>query len=298
MSRRKRVVSTAPSRPPRRPGLKMIVAALALTAAVVYAARPTPDRTSPPPVPAAQDVRQTGTTPVYGYEVVREYPHDPAAFTQGLLYRDGYLFESTGLHGESSLRKVELDTGRVVQTRDIDSDYFAEGLADWGGRLLQLTYTSKVGFVYDLATFSPQATFTYEGQGWGLTHDGKRLIMSDGQPHLRFLSPDTFAETGRIEVRDGERLVHNLNELEMVKGQVYANIWFEDRIAIIDPASGRVTGWLDLTGLSKRLDPPPVDPRGAGAVLNGIAYDAAGDRLFVTGKLWSRLFEIRLRTSR
>jgi glutamine cyclotransferase len=276
----------------------MVVAALAVTAAVVYAARPArePVETA---APAAQQTRgQVAATPVHGYDVVREYPHDPAAFTQGLVYRDGYLFESTGLHGQSSLRKVELETGRVLQRRDVAREYFAEGLVDWGERLLQLTYTSNLGFVYDLDTFEPRATFRYEGQGWGLTHDGRRLIMSDGQPHLRFLDPDTFAEEGRIEVRDGDRLVHNLNELEMVRGQLYANIWFEDRIAIIDPITGRVTGWIDLAGLSARLQPPPVDPNGAGAVLNGIAYDPAGDRLFVTGKLWSRLFEIRVRDGR
>jgi glutamine cyclotransferase len=232
----------------------------------------------------------------YSYDVVREYPHDPQAFTQGLIYRDGFLYESTGLNGRSSLRKVRLETGEVVQRRDVDARYFAEGLTDWTNRLVQLTYQTNVGFVYDLETFEPAGTFRYEGEGWGLTHDDRRLIMSDGSTRLRFIDPATFAEVGRVEVTDAGRPVDDLNELEVVNGSLYANVWFDDRIAVVDPAQGRVTAWIDLSGLRSRMAPPP--DMANGAVLNGIAYDAAGGRLFVTGKLWPRLFEIRVRAGR
>jgi len=226
--------------------------------------------------------------PVYGYDVVHTYPHDPRAFTQGLIYRDGVLFESTGQNGESTLRKVRLETGEVLQRHALEERYFAEGLTDWGGRLIQLTYTTNIGFVYDLSSFALQRTFTYTGQGWGLTHDARRLIMSDGTSSLRFMDPETLRETGRIVVKDGDRPIDNLNELEVVKGDVYANVWLTDRIAIIAPASGQVTAWVDLAGL--HVIKQPGDD-----VLNGIAYDAASDRLFVTGKLWPTLFEIRVR---
>jgi glutamine cyclotransferase len=239
------------------------------------------------PIAALLAAQAAPSAPTYGYDVVKVYPHDPGAFTQGLLFRDGFLFESTGREGRSSLRKVRLDTGEVVQRIDLDARYFAEGLTDWGGRLLQLTYTTNVGFVYDLRTFARERTFSYTGEGWGLTHDGRRLIMSDGTPALRFLDPETQRELGRVTVRDGAQPVDDLNELEFVKGEVLANVWTTDRIAIINPASGAVTAWVDLSGIRPRS--PGID------VLNGIAYDAAGDRLFVTGKLWPRLFEIRLR---
>ena len=231
---------------------------------------------------------QRGSVPTIAYDVVRSYPHDPDAFTQGLIFRDGHLFESTGLNGRSSLRKVRLETGEVIQNKRIDTRYFAEGLTDWGSRLVQLTYTTNVAFVYDLSTFALQDTFTYPGEGWGLTHDARRLIMSDGSSSLRFLDPETHRELGRLPVTADGRPLANLNELELVKGQVYANIWLTNRIALIDLTSGRVTGWLDLTGLL---------PAGSAGhdVLNGIAWDAARDRLFVTGKLWPRLFEIKLR---
>lgn len=282
----------------------MLIAGAVAAAAIVVALVSTTGRTDPPALAPSEGAlseqalsasaeNQQGV-PIFVPEVVRELPHDPQAFTQGLLYRDGFLYESTGLNGRSSVRKVDLETGRVVQRRDVDAQYFAEGLADWNDRLIQLTYTTGVAFVYDATTFEPRTTFKYEGQGWGLTRDGRRLIMSDGTSSLRFLDPETFAETGRVTVRDGSRDVANLNELEMVKGQLLANIWFENRIAVVAPETGRVTAWLDLSGLQDRLVPPPVDPTGAGAVLNGVAYDAAGDRLFVTGKLWPKLFEIRL----
>ena len=233
-------------------------------------------------------IQRTGA-PVYGYEVVNVYPHDREAFTQGLVYRDGVLYESTGLNGRSTLRKVQLETGQVLQQARVDNRYFAEGLTDWGNRLIQLTWETNVGFVYDLATFKQVRTFSYTGEGWGITHDGKRLILSDGTPTLRFLDPESFAVTGQIQVREGATLVEDLNELEFVEGEIYANVWTTERIAIIAPATGQVTGWINLAGIM---------PRGAtsgDAVLNGIAYDAARRRLFVTGKLWPRLFEIRIR---
>ena len=227
--------------------------------------------------------------PVYGYEVVNVYPHDRNAFTQGLLFRDGVLYESTGLRGQSSLRKVQLETGKVLQQISVDKRYFAEGLADWGSRLVQLTWDTNVGFVYDLTSFKQLQTFSYTGQGWGLTHDGKQLIMSDGTPTLRFLDPQTFAVRRQVPVTDGGAPVRDLNELEFIDGQVYANVWLTDRIAVIAPDSGRVTGWINLAGLLAR---GAVSDE---AVLNGIAYDAQKQRLFVTGKLWPSLFEIRIR---
>jgi glutaminyl-peptide cyclotransferase len=240
-------------------------------------------------VPAHASSRaQTRSAPVFSYVVVNTFPHDPTAFTQGLIYRDGHLFESTGIKGQSSLRKVTLETGAVVERRVIDKRYFAEGLTDWGNRLLQLTWETNIGFVYDLATFTPIGTFTYTGQGWGLTHDGSHLIMSDGTSALRFLDPATQQELGRITVKDGDRPIERLNELELVKGEVYANVWLTDRIAIIAPTTGRVTAWIDLAGLR-------APASGRDDVLNGIAYDAQRDRLFVTGKRWSNLFEIRVR---
>jgi glutamine cyclotransferase len=229
-----------------------------------------------------------GDTQVYSYRVVNVYPHDPEAFTQGLVYRDGFLYESTGLNGRSSLRKVRLETGEVIQQRQVDAQYFGEGLADWGGKLIQLTWRSNVGFVYDRASFNLERTFAYVGEGWGLTHDDTRLIMSDGSSSLRFLDPATLQETGRLTVTDRGRPVGGLNELEVVRGEIYANVWQTDRIARIAPASGHVTGWIDLSGLL-----PPSDQRGVD-VLNGIAYDGEHDRLFVTGKLWPKLFEIAL----
>jgi glutamine cyclotransferase len=236
-----------------------------------------------------QEVTAQAATPVDTYRVVNAYPHDPAAYTQGLIYRDGFLYESTGLRGSSSLRKVKLESGEVVQQRRIDQAHFAEGLADWKDQLVQLTWQSNVAFVYDRASFAPRRTLSYAGEGWGLTHDGRRFILSDGTDRLRFLDPETFREVGRIAVTDGGRPIRDLNELEYIRGEVYANVWHTDRIARISPQTGRVTRWIDLRGLmiaGYRLDPE--------AVLNGIAHDAAGDRLFVTGKLWPRLFEIQI----
>jgi glutaminyl-peptide cyclotransferase len=240
------------------------------------------------PAPARAPAAERAA-PVYGYRVVHVYPHDPQAFTQGLIFRDGVLFESTGLNGQSSLRKVKLETGEVLQQRDVDRQYFAEGLTDWGDRLIQLTWQTGIGFLYERASFKPIGTFQYKGEGWGLTHDRSRLIMSDGSATLRFLDPATLRETGRLEVRDGDRPVTSLNELELVRDEVYANVWQTERIVRIAVATGRVTGWIDLAGLKATLPRTgPVD------VMNGIAYDAVADRLFVTGKWWPRLFEIAL----
>jgi len=223
------------------------------------------------------------------YRVIHTYPHDRQAYTQGLLYQDGHLYESTGLNGRSSLRMVELETGRVLQSFPVPEKYFAEGLASWGSTLVQLTWQSQIAFIYDRFSFRLLRTMHYDGEGWGLTEDGRNLILSDGTANLRFLDPATFHEVRRIVVKDRGTRITELNELEYVHGQIYANIWHTDRIARISPATGQVLGWIDLTGL---LPPGSVsDPE---AVLNGIAYDPVHDRLFITGKLWPKLFEIKV----
>jgi len=227
--------------------------------------------------------------PQYGYQVVHTYPHDPTAYTQGLLYLDGFLYEGTGEYSRSSIRKVRLETGEVLQKRSIADAYFGEGIVNWNGRLIEITWQTNIGFVYDLASFQPEREFHYQGEGWGLTQDGKRIIMSDGTAHLRFWDPETLRETGSVAVTADGEPVPEINELEWVKGEVYANIYTTDRIARINPATGKVVGWIDLTGLLS-----PADRTGDTDVLNGIAYDAKTDRLFVTGKNWPKLFEIRL----
>ena len=232
--------------------------------------------------------RQTAV-PTYGYQVVRSYPHDRDAFTQGLLFRDGLLYEGTGLEMQSSIRKVNLETGEVLQKHDLPPQYFGEGIAVWRDRLLELTWKAEMGFIYDLATFDLKGEFPYPGEGWGLTTDGKRIIMSDGSAQLRFWDPGTLKETGRITVTEDGHPVDQLNELEWVKGEVYANVWQTDRVVRIDPKSGKVTGWINLKGLLL-----PGDDNDLTDVLNGIAYDPKGDRLFVTGKRWPKLFEIKL----
>lgn len=237
-------------------------------------------------------VLATGILPAHAadtYRVVHSYPHDPHAFTQGLVYADGHLYESTGLQGHSSLRMVDVETGRVLQELPVASQYFAEGLAAWGSTLIQLTWQEHTAFIYDRFSFRQLKTQSYKGEGWGLTTDGKELILSDGTAGLRFLDPITFRELRRVMVKDNGVPVLRLNELEFVKGEIYANIWYSDRIARISPVSGKVLGWIDLAGLLPRTG--RTDPQ---AVLNGIAYDAAHDRLFVTGKLWPRLFEIKV----
>ncbi len=222
------------------------------------------------------------------YEVINVFPHDPAAFTQGLVYVDGSLYEGTGLYGQSALREVDLLTGQVFRLHELDDKFFGEGITVFGDRVVQLTWRKNTGFVYDLASFDLVQEFSYPTEGWGITHDSEQLIMSDGTATLYFWNPETFAETGRVTVRDGSTPVSRLNELEYIRGEVYANVWQTDLIARIDPKTGNVLGWLYLDGL---LD---AGEKQSGAVLNGIAYDEASDRLFVTGKLWPKLFEIRL----
>lgn len=223
------------------------------------------------------------------YRVLHAYPHDPNAFTQGLVYVDGHLYESTGLRGASTLRMVDLDTGRPLQEISVPNAYFAEGLTNWGSTLIQLTWQAHVAFVYDRFSFRLLRKMHYPWEGWGLTQDGKSLILSDGTADLHFLDPQTMRQVRQITVKDHGLPVTQLNELEYIKGQIYANVWHSDRIARISPETGAVLGWIDLSGLlpqNQRSDPE--------AVLNGIAYDAAHNRLFVTGKLWPKLFEIKV----
>ena len=227
--------------------------------------------------------------PVYGYEVVHAFPHDRDAYTQGLVFIDGKLLESTGQEGHSSLRRVEIETGRVLQKVDVDSPYFAEGITLLKGKIYQLTWQHQLGFVYDAWTFQRLGEFHYEGEGWGLANDGEFLILSDGSNRIRFLDPQTFEVRKTIAVLDWRAPVNELNELEYVQGEIYANIWHAERIARIDPRTGAVLGWIELTGLLARGEVSDEE-----AVLNGIAYDETNSRLFVTGKLWPKVFEIRL----
>jgi glutaminyl-peptide cyclotransferase len=234
--------------------------------------------------------RAEAAVPRYGYEIVHTYPHDASAFTEGLFYLNGVLYESTGLEEHSTIRKVRLETGEVLQKLDIPKQYFGEGIVNWHGQLISLTWKSQLGFVFDLATFKQLRQFHYQGEGWALTHNDSEIIMSDGTPELRFLDPKTLRETRRVQVTLDGKPITNVNELEWVKGEIYANVWQTDFVLRIDPATGRVVGIVNLAGLLKRRDIVP----GQTDVLNGIAYDAKGDRLFVTGKNWPKLFEIRL----
>ncbi len=243
-------------------------------------------RTAPikPPSPSPTD-----RPPHYTYRVIQTYPHDPNAFTEGLVFHEGALFESTGLVGESTLRKVELESGAILEPLSLPPEQFGEGIAIYADRILQLTLSSGTGYIYDLATLRLLGRFSYSGEGWGLTHDGERLILSDGTAVLRFLDPESFEETGRLTVIDQGQPVGRLNELEIVDGEIFANIWPTDRVARISPATGQVLGWIELAGLL------PAESRTPGVdVLNGIAYDAERGRLFVTGKRWPLLFEIEL----
>jgi len=226
---------------------------------------------------------------LYTYKIVNSYPHDRYAFTQGLIFYNGVLYEGTGgRHGFSTIRQVELETGRVIRSRSLESRYFGEGITIFNNRLIQLTWKSKIGFVYNLDNFELLKTFKYTSEGWGITHDGVRLIMSDGSSNLYYVDPLTFALIGRVAVFDRDGPVAKLNELEYIDGQVYANVFQTDRIARIDSQTGRVTGWINLEGLAGEGWRSKVD------VLNGIAYDANHSCLFVTGKRWSKLFEIVL----
>lgn len=239
--------------------------------------------------PASSPQTPASTIKVYSYKVVNVYPHDRDAFTQGLAYAKGILYEGTGQRGKSSLRKIDLETGKVLQSRRLPDRIFGEGIAVFEDKIIQLSWNSGIGFIYDRESFKLRYRFSYSNEGWGITHDGERLIISDGSSIIRFWDPDSLAEVGRIEVHDDNGPVTNLNELEYVKNEIYSNVWKSDRILTIDPDTGQVTGWVDLAGLFLAEGPmKPVD------VLNGIAYDAEKDRLFITGKLWPNLFEIKL----
>jgi glutamine cyclotransferase len=226
--------------------------------------------------------------PLYTYTVQHVYPHDPDAFTQGLQYVDGVLYEGTGLNGRSSIRKVALETGQVLQRRAVPQEHFGEGITVLKSQIYELTWQSHVAFVYDKTSFEPRQRFSYAGEGWGLTSDGTNLIMSDGSDELRVIDPATFAERRRVKVTAAGSPVRNLNELEYVKGEIFANIWMTDYVARIAPDTGKVTAYIDLRGLLTEFERARTD------VLNGIAYDEAHDRLFVTGKLWPKLFEVRV----
>ncbi len=246
--------------------------------------------TTPTPAPSAS-APAAAAPPTYTFEIVKSYPHDSSAFTQGLVYENGRLLESTGLNGQSSLREVDLATGAILKKVDVPPQYFAEGLTEFNSKLYQLTWQSNKGFVYDRATFRKQSEFSYTGEGWGLADNETSLILSDGTNKIRFLDPATFAVRRTINVTYGNnRPLAQLNELEYIDGEIYANVWQADTIARIDPATGKVLSWIDLSGLL------PENERTAQTdVLNGIAYDAAGKRLFVTGKLWPKIYEIKLK---
>jgi len=222
--------------------------------------------------------------------VIQVFPHDPLAFTQGLIFEKGYLYEGTGRKGRSSLRKIDLKTGNVLLQTTLSEAFFGEGITAFRDRIYQLTWRGGTGFIYDMKTFIQEGTFRFSGQGWGLTHDGIHLIMSDGSSILRYFDPDSFREVRRIRVREEDREIEKINELEFIKGYIYANIWHTDHIVKISPKTGKVVARYDLSGLL--LKDRPQDPE---AVLNGIAYDEEGDRLFVTGKLWPKLFQIKFK---
>jgi len=246
---------------------------------------------SPSPTPTATITPSPTITPIdYTYKIVNTYPHDTGAFTEGLIYSDGYLYESTGLNGQSSIRRVDLTTGDVMQEHSLPSQYFGEGMTIIDNRVIQLTWRSNIGFIYDKNTLAVLSNFTYPTEGWGLTFNGTQLIMSDGTSNLYFLNATTFQRTGQVYVHDGDSPIVNINELEYVNGDVYANIWHLNKIAIINPENGQVKGWIDLTGL------PALLQKGNN-VLNGIAYDQQNDRLFVTGKQWSNLYQITLKSA-
>jgi glutamine cyclotransferase len=238
---------------------------------------------------SAESEKAVASVPVYKFKILNIYPHDQNAFTQGLFFEEGFLYEGTGLNGQSALRKINLKTGDILKIHKLPQEFFGEGIVLYNDKIIQLTWKSHVGFVYDKNSFKLLGTFFYPTEGWGITYDGKQLIMSDGTANLYFLNPETLKVTRRIEVRDQNIPVTKLNELEYVRGEIFANVWLTNRIARIDPQSGRVTGWIDLKGLS-----PFKDSDNEMKALNGIAYDANNNRLFVTGKLWPNIYEIKL----
>ena len=268
--------------------VSFLVLALAAGASLTGCARPAADRApSVPRIAASADGAHTALR--FRCEVVATWPHDRGAFTQGLVFRNGGFLESTGLNGRSSLREVDLKTGRVLKQVTVGNAYFAEGLAVIGDRAFQLTWQSRVGFIYDAGTFRRIGEFAYEGEGWGLATDGNSLILSDGTSRIRFLDPSTFKVTRTVEVTAGGRPVERLNELEWIEGELFANVWQTDEILRIDPATGRVAGVINCAGLLAPQDRGPDTD-----VLNGIAYDATTGRLFLTGKNWPKVFEVRL----
>jgi glutamine cyclotransferase len=277
----------------KRQRLAIILIIVALIAAssvtLVLLNSPVESTTSPetPETPVTPDVPIEPEQMNYTYQVVNVYPHNETAYTQGLVFEDGVLYESTGLYGQSTLRCVELETGNVMQLYSLPGGFFGEGITIFEDKIIQLTWKNKIGFVYNRSPFELLQTFGYTTEGWGITHNGSALIMSVGNSTLYFLDPETFQIIGQVEVYD-EEPVTRLNELEYINGMVYANIWTEDKIAIINPQTGQVTGWIDLTGIN------PSENQSIDNVLNGIAYDQNGDRLFVTGKRWSNLYEIKL----
>ncbi|MBV8514478.1 MAG: glutaminyl-peptide cyclotransferase [Acidobacteria bacterium] len=236
--------------------------------------------------PASATVAQPGAIPVLGATIVKTFPHDPHAFTQGLEYCGGYLYESTGRQRHSTLRQVVIETGRVLRSVKLPDESFGEGLTIFHGKIYQLTWLEKTGFIYDLRTFRKLGTFPFSTEGWGLTHDDASLILSDGTNRLQYIDPSSFQVTKTLEVFAGSEALANLNELEFIRGEIWANIWHSERIAKIDPKSGQVTAWIDLTAIAE------PETREQEDVLNGIAWDSARQRLFVTGKNWSKLFEI------
>ena len=235
------------------------------------------------------DRTPTSSTVNYTYSIVNVYPHDTNAFTEGLVYSGGYLYESTGAYGsDSTLRRVDLTTGKVLQEYTLPSQYFGEGITIVNNTIIQLTWQNNIGFIYDKNTFTLLGNFSYSTEGWGLTFDGKNLIMSDGTNHLYFLSPTTHQQVGEVTVHDGNQTIDNINELEYINGAVYANIWLTTNIVIINPSTGQVTAWINLASLPGSTS---TDPN---FVLNGIAYDQQNNKLFVTGKDWPNLYQIKL----
>jgi glutamine cyclotransferase len=277
----------------------VVVALLPLVAVVVFvsawAQQPAPpqqpatqpaERLQLKGKPASVTVAQPGTVPVLDATVVKSYPHDPHAFTQGLEFFSGYFYESTGRQRQSTLRRVVIETGKVVQFVKLPDETFGEGLTIFHGKIYQLTWLDKSGFIWSLRTFRKLGKFSYSTEGWGLTHDDASLILSDGTNRLQYIDPESFRVTKTLEVFAGSEAVTNLNELEFIRGEIWANIWHSDRIARIDPKSGQVTAWIDLTAIAG------PETREQEDVLNGIAWDSARQRLFVTGKNWSKVFEI------
>lgn len=260
---------------------------LALSIFLAFSGCNTPANGDPP---KGESLANNAVVPSYGYQILNIWPHDSNAFTQGLILVDGKLLESTGQTGSSSLRRVELETGKILKKVDVPMPYFAEGITVLNGKVYQLTWQHGLGFIYDLQSLERVGDFKYQGEGWGLTTDGTSLLMSDGTNRIRFLDPSNFRVTKIINVLDGSTPIDDLNELEFVQGEIYANIWHDDRIAVIDPQNGRVKAWINLTGLIPAGELPDEE-----AVLNGIAYDQASNRLFVTGKMWPRIYEIRVK---